>query len=160
MKIDIPYIAKRVGWGTGFTFFYFLVIRPLRALYSEQFVWEFILSSQRSIGNITSAFHSPRHVLITYISNGNEIVLSHIPQLGFFFLCGMIGLIFFKGGRNTYISLVMFQVIVELLVFLLFWLGIHYTVAGFIISDFLMTYLSPLGCLGFVVFVSMRRSSG
>jgi hypothetical protein len=72
----------------------------------------------------------------------------------------MIGLIFLKAGRNTYISLVVFQLIVELLVLILFWLGIHYTVVGFIISDFLMTYLSPLGCLGFVVYVSSRERPG
>lgn len=158
MKYNFLNITKRAGWIVGFILLYFFVIRPLRGIYSEYVVFDFLLSSQASIGNITSAFHSPRQVLITFLSNGNELVISHIPQFGFFFLCGMIGLIFFNAGSKAYLGLGLFQLITELFVLFLFWLGIHYTVGGFIISDFFMTYLSPLGCLGFIVFVSM--SSG
>lgn len=157
MKVSIPEILKRVGGMAGFILLYFSTVRPLRALYSEEIVYERIFTSQYSIGNVTSASHSPREVLITYMSNGTEIVMYHIPQLGFFFLCGMLGLIFFKASRRAFIGLIFFQVAIEILVVLLFLLGIHYTVSGFIVSDFLMNYLSPLGCLGFVVYVSSRK---
>lgn len=159
--LEMKFLNKDViikgGWMGGFAVLYFLLIRPLRALYSKNVVYEILLSSQFSIGNIESAFHSSRRVLITYLNDGSEMVLSHIPQFGFFFLCGMLGLIFFNASRRSTIGLVLFQLVVELLVFFLFWVGIHYSIAGFIISDFLITYLSPLGCLGFVVFASLSR---
>ena len=141
---------------TGFTAIYFILVRQIRTFYSKEVVYEMLLNSQGSIGNIVSAFHSPRRVLITYMNDGHEIMLSHIPQFGFFFLCGIIGLIFINASRSTYIGLISFQFVVEFLVFSLVWLGIHYSVTGFIISGFLMAYLSPLGCLGFVVLASSR----
>lgn len=159
MTFNFLSFTKRIGWMAGFTILYFFVIRPLRGLYSEHVFFDLLLSSRSSIGNITSAIPSSRQVLITFLSNGNELLISHIPQFGFFFLCGMIGLIFFKAASKAYMGLIVFQLIIELLVFFLFWMGIHYTVAGFIISDFLMTYLSPLGCLGFIVFVSISSNS-
>lgn len=158
MRIQFLEVAKRCGLMAGFTVFYLFFVRPMRAIYSEYVVYEGLLSSQSSIGNIISAFHSARQVLITYMSNGNEMVMSHIPQFGFFFLCGMVGLIFFKAGRNAYLGLVVFQLVVEIFVLIFFTVGIHYTTGGFVLSDFLMTYLSPLGCLGFVVFVSMSKN--
>lgn len=156
MKVLNVDFIKKVGWMGGFAVLYFLFVRPLRDFYTEKIVYEMLLSSQFSVGNIDSAFHSARRVLITYLRDGNEMVLSLIPQFGFFFLCGVIGLIYFKASRKIYLSLILFQLIVEILVLFLFWLGIHHTITGFIISDFLITYLSPLGCLGFVVLASVR----
>lgn len=138
---------------------YFFIVRPMRALYSDEVVYKILLSSQYSVGNIASALTGVRKVGITYFTGNTVTDLSYIPQFGFFFLCGIMGLIFYDARRNAFTGLILFQLAVEMLVLFFIWLGIYYSVTGFILSDFLMTYLSPLGCLGFVVFASLSRES-
>jgi hypothetical protein len=156
MKISGKDILGRLSGVIGFILIYFYIIRPMRAIFSQKIIYEGLMSAQTTIGNIIFIEHGQREVKINFLNNGSEIVLSHIPQLGFFFLLGAIGLIVFNASRRTYYCLILFQVIVEIIVIILFWLGIHYTTFGFMVSDFLMNYISPLGCLGFVVYVSGR----
>lgn len=158
MEFTYPKIIQRVGEMTGFSVLYFYGIRPLRAYYTEKGVNEMILAGHHTLENIISIESSMRRIVLTYMSDGSEMILSYIPQLGFFFLFGILGLIFFRAGRKKYISLILFQVITEVLVLLFLWTGLQFTTTGFILSNFLMIYLSPLGCLGFVVWASGARS--
>jgi hypothetical protein len=132
---------------------YFFAIRPLRALHNEYVVYSILLNSSENWGLANEAFLVPRSVLIHFASGESELVLAYMPQFGFFFLFGMLGVLYFLPSIRTILILPALQAVIEVLVLVFLLAGIHFSVAGFIAADFMIVYLSPLVCLGFVVFI-------
>ncbi len=132
---------------------YFIVIRPLRALHNEYVVYSALLKSAENWGLADAATIVPRSVLIHFTSGESELVLAYMPQFGFFFLFGMLGVLFFLPSVRLMLLLPALQAAIEILVLIFLLAGIHFSAAGLIAADFLIVYLSPLVCLGIVVFI-------
>lgn len=157
MSPKLQRLFKRAGLMAGFFLLYIFAVRPLRALFTRNVVHRGIFSSETSTGNALEVAAETRSVLITYLAGGSEISVTYIPQFGFFFLFAMLGMIFFLPPKRFYRMLIGFQAAVELLVLILLWAGITVATLGFVLSGFLIEYLSPVGCLGFVVYLSIRN---
>lgn len=159
MDWNLQRLLKRMGLMAGFFLLYIFGIRPLRSFFSEKVVYQGLFSSESSVGNALSVTAEARSVLITYLSGGSEISVTYIPQFGFFFLFAMLGIIFFLPPKRLYMAIIGFQAAVEGLVLLFIWTGTYVASFGFVLSDFLMVYLSPVVCLGFVVYLSIWEKS-
>ncbi len=138
---------------------YFIVIRPIRAFHNEYVVYSAMLNSSENWGLANEAFLVPRSVLIHFASGESELVLAYMPQFGFFFLFGMLGVLYFLPSIRMILILPALQAVIEVLVLIFLLVGIYFSVAGFIAADFLIVYLSPLVCLGFVVFIFAEEKS-
>jgi hypothetical protein len=135
---------------------YVFAIRPLRDLFSSTVAGDIIFDNAGQAEGVLSAVVQTRSVIVTYLNGGTEMVLSYIPQFGFFFLLSMLGLIFFNPKLRLYGYLAGFHAGVEAAVLLSLVIGVQLTTGGFIFADFLMLYLSPLVSLGFVVYASLQ----
>lgn len=129
---------------------YFFLVRPFRGWYGY-FILENTIYTVRewpsylndiTLDGITLNFF--------YTSGGNELVYSYAPQFGFFFLLAVVGMIFFRAPGRLYLFLSLFHLLAETVALGSTWAGVRGFLAGFIIADFILLYLSPLISLGFV----------
>jgi hypothetical protein len=138
---------------------YFGAIRPLRSLYNEHVVYSVLFEGVAGLGNADSAELVPRAILLLYTRGEAELIFAYMPQFGFFFLLGMLGVFFFLPPARLILALPVMQLAIEFLVVIALAIGIHISVIGFVTADFLIVYLSPLVCLGFVVFLFARQKA-
>lgn len=138
---------------------YFFLIRPIRSWYGS-FNLESVFYSvsewpeylkEITLDGLTVNFY--------YINGGNELVYSYAPQFGFFFLLAVVGLIFFRPPLRLFLLLSLFHLIAEAVVLAGTYSGIKGVLAGFIIADFILLYLSPLVSLGFILIAHQLRKS-
>jgi len=152
----LTYAKKIIGMG-GFFILYLKVIRPFRAIFSEEVVYKGLLSGEISLGNAYYIQSSARQVIITFVSGDLYMVLSYIPQFGFFFLLGMLGVIYFLPSLKVYLLYVGVLFFIEFLVLISIWVGVQFWVGGFIVSKLLIVYISPMICLGTVLFLYLNK---
>lgn len=138
-----------------FLILYFTALRPLRNRFSSWVVdW---ITGNNSADYILTLQVMVRSFIVEYQIEETVLTVAYIPQFGFFFLMGMVGVIWFQPGPKVYGALVSAQLIFEFLVLGLLWVGYQYTVAGLITANLLMVYLSPMVCLGFILFLYLQK---
>lgn len=136
---------------------YFFLVRPIRGWYGY-FNLETVFYSvpewpeylkEVTLDGLTVNFY--------YISSGNELVYSYAPQFGFFFLLAVVGLILFRAPVRMFLLLSLFHLIAEILALAGTCSGLMGILAGFIIADFILLYLSPLVSLVFILIAHQVR---
>ena len=156
MREKLTSIPVRLAAMASFLVFYIFALRPFRNFFSKAIAGNLIFDDPESSAHLLYADIKVRSVTLSYLNGGTEMVLSYIPQFGFFFLLSMLGLFFFNPKLRLYGYLAGFHAGVEAVVLLSLVIGVHLSTAGFIFADFLMLYLSPLVSLGFVVYASLQ----
>lgn len=146
---------KRLTGISLFLFFYFIALRPFRNRFS-QWVVEWITTDNRA-EYILDVQVMVRSFVVQYGIGDSVLTAAYIPQFGFFFLLGMLGVIWFLPGLKIYMALITAQIVFELLILFSLWIGYHYSVAGLVLANLLMVYLSPIVCLGFIMFLYLKH---
>jgi hypothetical protein len=138
------------------TVIYFTVVRPLRENLTSELVFPLLFNSQEALGSAFSIHLETRSIIYSYLYGSVEATSFYMPQFGLFFLIGILGLWIYRRGFQYYIGLFGFHITAEVVVYVCIGIGFYISVSGFIISDFIILYLSPLVSLGFVVYASLQ----
>jgi len=146
---------KRLSGISLFLLFYFTALRPFRNQFS-QWVVEWITEGNAA-KHILEVQIIVRSFVVEYEVWNTLLTVAYIPQFGFFFLLGMLGVIWFLPGLKIYMALIVLQTMFEILILLSLWVGYHYSSAGFVIANLSMVYLSPMVCLGFILFLYLKK---
>jgi len=146
---------KRLAGIPLFILFYFTLLRPFRNHFSTWVVdW---ITTGNAADYILNVEIMTRSFIVDYSALGTVLTVAYIPQFGFFFLLGMIGMIWFQSGYRLYGALTAAQIGFEILVLFSLWTGFNYSAAGLITANLLMVYLSPMVCLGFVLYLYLQK---
>lgn len=150
------WIKKAVSMAVFFLF-YFIAIRPFRGFFSETFIQPLFDGADLNpaIQAITVEARS-----IYILLESSEKLFTYTPQFGFFFLFGMLGLLWLNPAKKVYAALTVALLSIELMVWVFLMIGLYVNTAGFMAADFLTLYLSPLICIGFIVGVYMVQKKG
>lgn len=136
---------------------YFVAIRPFRGFFSENVIRPLFRGAESNPAIESVSFEARSvHILL----ESSEKIFSYTPQFGFFFLFGMLGLIWLNPNKKVYLALAGAQLSIEILVWAFLLTGMYITTAGFMAADFLMIYLSPLVSIGFIVGIYMVQKKG
>ena len=130
---------------------YFSLFRDIRGVLHENLRGT-ILPENYGVINDEIAFITPSSVaFILYRFESNpENGWQYKMPFGSFFLFSLIGLVFIKAKRKSFLILISFHFIGGLLSTLFVWIGIHGFTNALIFTDFISRYLLPIGSLGLV----------
>lgn len=148
----VNYLFTRIGLAILVLVIYLWAWRPLRIITAEQVVTP-VIQSLSEASTIDRMETEGKKIVIFYPYDEGEKKLTYSPQAGFFFLVAVTGLLFVTLRIRYFGMLWLFHLFVELLVWGALWLGLRYSVAGYVIAGFLIGYFSPAVSLAFVPLV-------
>lgn len=135
---------------------YLTAWRPVRIAITDQVAYPAVVSFQDSDSSFQAGMKTGA-LLISYSFGDSEKQFQYRPQFGFFFLIALMSLFFITKQKKHYYLLLGLHLAATILAFFFLIIGALGIQAGFILTDAIMSYLTPALSLAIVPLIMMHK---
>ncbi|MDZ7714581.1 MAG: hypothetical protein U5J95_00030 [Balneolaceae bacterium] len=159
---NIPHVVRKAALMLLVIVAYFLMMRPAREYYHTHAVWPLAAHWIDSGADTSTSLEpkSSKSFYLTFSMDETQKQIVYSPQAGFFWLLATLSLIFITLKWHYYLFLFILHLIFEGVVVAGLWAGAACSPLGFIVADFIISYLSPVISLGMIPTVLLYRNKG
>lgn len=157
IRSHIQHTAARILLSIFVLLMYFYIVRPARIVLSRR-AFRQLKKLHHPGASYTTTMRSGA-LLITYHSLGKDKNLEYRPQLGFFFVISLLGLIFITYKTRYYLILTGIHIAASLLAYVALLTGASGYAIGFLLTDIIDAYLIPAISL-LIVLLAFDNSRG
>lgn len=139
---------------------YLYGLRPVRRTITQQIVLPIVTPYFNNAGSPYVIENKGTALTLTFTLNDDTKTIRYQPQLGFFFLVALIGLIFITLKPRWYLYLLGFHIFFMILIIGIVFFSRQGWHPGFILVDFLDSYLIPGLSFAYVAMVYIINKNG
>ncbi len=155
-KKGLRFYAIRLLLCVAALLIYLTAWRPVRIAITDHIAYPAVVAFQDSNSTYQAGMKTGS-LLISYSYGDSEKQFQYRPQFGFFFLIALMSLFFITRQKKHYFILLGLHLAATILAFLFLILGALGIQTGFVLTDAIMSYLTPALSLALVPLVMAHK---